>query len=187
MSDVGVIDPEKLLVKTGFITANGNSSAKSGFLNISSFDVAVAVTAIDGTSVAFLVQESTTGSGSWTTVSGGGSHTITGTGTYEYSALVPTKDYVRITWTLVGTKARIFVSLAASIRAGMAQAAHVAALTDNSGGAAADGTIAVLTGVDGTASNAAPLVATKDAIKELSTKLNALIAALEAAGVTAAS
>lgn len=69
----------------------------------------------------------------------------------------------------------------------------VTALTDNSGGAAADGTIGAITtftpsvawngssvypsAADATAISAG-ITANKDAIKELATKLNALIAAL---------
>jgi len=175
MSDVGTIDASSLVVKNGAITADGNSGAKSGFLNISSLDVRVAVTNMQGTSVAFIVEESTTGSGSWTTL--GASHTITGTGTYEWTNLVPTKDYVRIAWDITGTKARIFAVLDPTVRAGTKAAAVVAALVDNSGGAAADGTIAAVTDA-ATAANA---------IKELATKLNAILTSLKDAGVMASS
>lgn len=74
-------------------------------------------------------------------------------------------------------------------------AALVAAATDNSGGATADGTIGVITiptlswngSTDPTAQQAtdinAALTACRDAIKELATKQNAIIANLKAAGL----
>jgi len=80
------------------------------------------------------------------------------------------------------------------------QQARVGQLTDNSGGAAADGTIGAVTGftpsvawngssvypsaADATAINAG-LIAARDAIKELATKVNALESTLHAAGITA--
>lgn len=78
-------------------------------------------------------------------------------------------------------------------------AADVAALTDNSGGAAADGTIGVITAPDLSTWNgssvfptaaqataiAAADTASRDAIKELATKVNAILAALKAAGLMA--
>lgn len=76
------------------------------------------------------------------------------------------------------------------------QQAHIVALTDNSGGAAADGTIGVVTMPvdtpatadalrDDLVANALPEITA--AIKELSTKQNAVIAALQTAGILAAS
>jgi len=58
-------------------------------------------------------------------------------------------------------------------------AANVASLTDNSGGAAADGTIAVIR--SDTLANVSSDCA--DAVKELSTKVNAILAALRTAGI----
>lgn len=57
-------------------------------------------------------------------------------------------------------------------------------LTDSTGGTAGD-TIANLTGVDGTGSNAAPLAGTEDAIASLAAKINELTAELRKAGVIA--
>jgi predicted RecA/RadA family phage recombinase len=81
-----------------------------------------------------------------------------------------------------------------------AQGATIAALTDNSGGAAADGTIGVVTlptlagwngSTDPTAAEATQIItavtANRDAVKELSTKVNLIIAALKTAGVIASS
>lgn len=64
-------------------------------------------------------------------------------------------------------------------------AAVVAALVDNSGGAAGDGTIGALVDAGGTAAGAPTTASVADAIKELSTKLNAVIAALKTAGIMA--
>lgn len=84
----------------------------------------------------------------------------------------------------------------------ISQAAVVAALTDNSGGASADGTIGAVTtftpsvawngssvypsAADATAI-AAAITALMAAVKELSTKQNAVIASLKTAGVMASS
>jgi hypothetical protein len=74
-------------------------------------------------------------------------------------------------------------------------ASLVAAMTDSSGGATADGTIGLITiptlswngSTDPTAQQAtdinAALTALKDAIKELATKQNAIIANLKTAGL----
>lgn len=56
-------------------------------------------------------------------------------------------------------------------------------LTDNSTGVASD-TLAAMTGVDGTGSNAAPLTATKNAVASLAAKVNAILQVLADAGVT---
>ncbi len=67
------------------------------------------------------------------------------------------------------------------------QAAVVAALTDNSGGAAADGTIAAITLTE-PANLAAQTVINAQlaaAVKELATKVNAIITALKDAGLMA--
>lgn len=53
------------------------------------------------------------------------------------------------------------------------------ALTDNSGGAAANGTIGVLVDAGGTATGAPTTASVADAITELATKLNAVIATLK--------
>lgn len=71
-----------------------------------------------------------------------------------------------------------------------AQAATVAALTDNAAGATADGTIAAITDLSTAdtytdAAVNAKLVLIRDAVKELSTKINAIITALKDAGVVA--
>lgn len=66
-----------------------------------------------------------------------------------------------------------------------AQAAVVAALTDNSGGEAGDGTIAVLVDAGGTAAGAPTTASVANAIKELSTKQNAILTALKNAGLMA--
>lgn len=84
----------------------------------------------------------------------------------------------------------------------ISQAGVVAALTDNSGGASADGTIGAVTtftpsvawngssvypiAADATAI-AAAITALMAAVKELSTKQNAVIASLKTAGVMASS
>jgi predicted RecA/RadA family phage recombinase len=75
--------------------------------------------------------------------------------------------------------------------------AVIAALTDNGGGAAVDGTIAAIAaaacagGVSPSAAQVDTAVAalattTKDAVKELSTEINAILAALKLAGIIAA-
>ena len=87
-----------------------------------------------------------------------------------------------------------------NIAPAISQASVVAAITDNSGGAAADGTIAAVTtftpsvawdgaavfpsAADATAIGAA-ITALMAAVKELSTKQNAVIAALKTAGIMA--
>ncbi len=76
----------------------------------------------------------------------------------------------------------------------------IAALTDNSGGASADGTIGVATlptlagwngSTDPTAAEATQIItcttALRDAVKELATKQNEVIAALKSAGIISAS
>lgn len=80
----------------------------------------------------------------------------------------------------------------------------IAALTDNSGGATADGTIAAVAAAAGACSGGsspsatnvdtaiatavAPIVTkTNDAVKELATEVNAILAALKAAGIIASS
>ena len=60
--------------------------------------------------------------------------------------------------------------------------ATITALTDSSTGAASD-TLAAMTGVDGTGSNAAPLTATKNAIASLAAKINAFRTALREQGI----
>ena len=80
------------------------------------------------------------------------------------------------------------VKLAGSGNA-VATAAVVAALTDNSGGAAADGTIGAITLTE-PANLAAQAVINNqiaDAIKELSTKVNAILTSLKNAGLMASS
>lgn len=64
------------------------------------------------------------------------------------------------------------------------QQAAIAALTDSSGGTSGGNTVGAITGVDGTASNAAGLVTTKNALATLAAKINAIQAALHAAGIT---
>jgi hypothetical protein len=71
------------------------------------------------------------------------------------------------------------IHAAAANPAILATTADPGSLTDNSGGAAADGTIAIIRS-DTTAHAAADAA---DAVKELSTKVNAILAALRTAGV----
>jgi hypothetical protein len=59
------------------------------------------------------------------------------------------------------------------------------ALTDNTAGTVSN-TLAALTGVDGTGSNAAPLAGVKNSISSLASKINALRTDLIAAGVLTA-
>jgi predicted RecA/RadA family phage recombinase len=70
---------------------------------------------------------------------------------------------------------------------GSTYAAVVAALTDNSGGASSDGTIgAITTGTPADlAAQAAINTQIRDAIKELATKINAILTALKDAGMMA--
>lgn len=83
----------------------------------------------------------------------------------------------------IGTAAASALSADTSIPVNLAgapsspQATVIAALTDNSGGAAADGTIAAVSDV-ATAANA---------VKELATKTNEIISVLKAAGLVASS
>lgn len=74
-----------------------------------------------------------------------------------------------------------------ALQQSLTQAAVVAALTDNGGGASADGTIAAITLTE-PADFAAQTVINgqlADAVKELSTKINAVISALKTAGIMA--
>ncbi len=74
-----------------------------------------------------------------------------------------------------------------ALQQSLTQAAVVAALTDNGGGATADGTIGAITLTE-PANHAAQATINNqiaDAIKELSTKINAVIAALKTAGIMA--
>lgn len=87
-----------------------------------------------------------------------------------------------------------------NISPAISQASVVSALTDNSGGASADGTIGSIaaftpsvawngssvypSAADATAINTS-ITATKAAVTELATKINAILTALKAAGVMA--
>ena len=71
----------------------------------------------------------------------------------------------------------------ASMPFGEGQEAAIVSLTDNGGGAAADDTIAVITNAANAGS--ADVAPVADAIKELSTKVNAILVALRAAGIIA--
>lgn len=94
--------------------------------------------------------------------------------------------YVSATGAYVRTaEAGVAADFAAYVTAG--QAADAGALTDNSGGAAADGTIGVIT--SGTpadlAAQAAINTQIRDAIKELATKINTIRTNLRSAGLMA--
>lgn len=78
-----------------------------------------------------------------------------------------------------GTLIKCFEQLAAGT---VSPQTAMTALTDSSTGSASN-TLAVMTGVDGTGSNAAPLTATKNAVASLAAKINALRTDLIAAGV----
>jgi len=76
-----------------------------------------------------------------------------------------------------------------SLQESATQAAVVAAITDNGGGATADGTIGAITLTEpaNLAAQATINNQLADAVKELSTKINAVIAALKTAQLMASS
>lgn len=83
------------------------------------------------------------------------------------------------------TKKRIEVALARRAEANELIAAVEAGANAKAASVAAIGTTTNLVGVDGTGSNAAPLVGTEARLDAIEAKVDALLAALKAAGLMA--
>ena len=104
----------------------------------------------------------------------------------------------------VNGETRVLTDINLWLGAGIVPQSTIAALTDNSGGTTADGTIAAVAATAGSCAGGSTPTATQvdtaiatavativsgsnDAVKELATKLNAVLAALKSAGVIASS